>query len=84
MSEIRAAADHCEIIIGKDYWPLPSYSEMLFYGLIEHTKFVPAAFLAAGTFCSDVFVVYCLYDVIQNREVLSCMISASSAAVLRD
>ncbi len=31
MSEIRAAADHCEIIIGKDYWPLPSYSEMLFY-----------------------------------------------------
>ena len=31
MSEIRSAADHCEIIIGKDYWPLPSYSEMLFY-----------------------------------------------------
>ena len=31
MSEIRAAADHCEIIIGKDYWPLPSYSDMLFY-----------------------------------------------------
>ena len=31
MSAIRAAADHCEIIIGKDYWPLPSYSEMLFY-----------------------------------------------------
>ena len=31
MGEIRAAADHCEIIIGKDYWPLPSYSEMLFY-----------------------------------------------------
>ena len=31
MSEIRAAADHCEIIIGTDYWPLPSYSEMLFY-----------------------------------------------------
>lgn len=28
---VRAAADHCEIIIGKDYWPLPSYSEMLFY-----------------------------------------------------
>ena len=26
MSEVRAAADHCEIIIGKDYWPLPSYS----------------------------------------------------------
>ena len=31
ISEVRAAADHCEIIIGKDYWPLPSYSEMLFY-----------------------------------------------------
>ena len=31
MSELRAAADHCEIIIGKDYWPLPNYSEMLFY-----------------------------------------------------
>ena len=31
MGEVRAAADHCEIIIGKDYWPLPSYSEMLFY-----------------------------------------------------
>ena len=31
MGEVRAAADQCEIIIGKDYWPLPSYSEMLFY-----------------------------------------------------
>ena len=31
MSEVRAAADHCEIIVGKDYWPLPSYSDMLFY-----------------------------------------------------
>ena len=31
MDEVRAAADHCEIIVGKDYWPLPSYSEMLFY-----------------------------------------------------
>ncbi len=31
MNEIRAAADHCEIIVGKDYWPLPSYSDMLFY-----------------------------------------------------
>ena len=31
MGELRAAADHCEIIIGKDYWPLPSYSGMLFY-----------------------------------------------------
>jgi glutamine synthetase len=31
MAEVRKAADHCEIIIGKDYWPLPSYSDMLFY-----------------------------------------------------
>ena len=31
MEELRAAADHCEIIVGKDAWPLPSYAEMLFY-----------------------------------------------------
>ena len=31
MAEVREAADHCEIIVGKDYWPLPTYSEMLFY-----------------------------------------------------
>ncbi len=31
MEEVRAAADHCEIIVGKEYWPLPSYSDMLFY-----------------------------------------------------
>ena len=31
MGQVRAAADHCEIIVGKDYWPLPSYSDMLFY-----------------------------------------------------
>ena len=31
MDEVRSAADHCEIIVGKDYWPLPSYSDMLFY-----------------------------------------------------
>ncbi len=31
MTEVRAAADHCEIIVGKKYWPLPSYSDMLFY-----------------------------------------------------
>ena len=31
MEELRAAADHCEIIVGKEYWPLPSYAEMLFY-----------------------------------------------------
>ncbi len=31
MNELRASADHAEIIVGKDYWPLPSYSDMLFY-----------------------------------------------------
>ena len=31
MEELRSAADHCEIIVGKEYWPLPSYAEMLFY-----------------------------------------------------
>ena len=31
MSRLREAADHCEIIVGKEFWPLPNYSEMLFY-----------------------------------------------------
>jgi glutamine synthetase len=31
MTKLRAAADHIEIIIGDDYWPLPTYSQMLFY-----------------------------------------------------
>ena len=31
METLRKAADHCEIIVGKEYWPLPNYSEMLFY-----------------------------------------------------
>ena len=31
MEELRKHADHCEIIVGKDYWPLPNYSKMLFY-----------------------------------------------------
>ncbi len=31
MRELRNAADHCEILVGKEYWPLPNYSEMLFY-----------------------------------------------------
>jgi glutamine synthetase len=31
MAKLRAAADHIEIIIGDDYWPLPTYSQMLFY-----------------------------------------------------
>jgi len=31
MEAVREAADHCEIIVGKEYWPLPNYSQMLFY-----------------------------------------------------
>ena len=31
MEELRAAADHAENICGEDYWPLPTYSSMLFY-----------------------------------------------------
>ncbi|MCD8144138.1 MAG: glutamine synthetase III [Oscillospiraceae bacterium] len=31
MARLRAAADHAENICGKDYWPLPTYSQMLFY-----------------------------------------------------
>ena len=31
MKELREAADHCEIIVAKDYWPIPNYSEILFY-----------------------------------------------------
>ena len=31
MDALRAAADDAETICGEDYWPLPSYSKMLFY-----------------------------------------------------
>ncbi len=31
MARLRAAADHAENICGEDYWPLPTYSQMLFY-----------------------------------------------------
>ena len=31
MEQLRAAADAAESICGKDHWPLPSYSTMLFY-----------------------------------------------------
>ncbi|MDD6024793.1 MAG: glutamine synthetase III [Oscillospiraceae bacterium] len=31
ISDIRQAADRCEIHVGKDYWPLPTYAQMLFY-----------------------------------------------------
>ena len=31
MDALRAAADAAETICGEDYWPLPSYSQMLYY-----------------------------------------------------
>ncbi|MCL2135902.1 MAG: glutamine synthetase III [Coriobacteriia bacterium] len=31
MQEVRAAVDSMEILVGHDYWPVPSYNHMLFY-----------------------------------------------------
>ncbi len=31
MAEVRKSADSLELIVGKKYWPYPSYGEMLFY-----------------------------------------------------
>ena len=31
MAALRAAADATEVVCGEEYWPLPSYSKMLFY-----------------------------------------------------
>ena len=31
MDALRAAADDAETLCGEDYWPLPSYSKMLYY-----------------------------------------------------
>ena len=31
MNTLRQSADHCEIIVARDHWPIPTYSEMLFY-----------------------------------------------------
>jgi glutamine synthetase len=31
MDVLRAAADSAEVLCGEDYWPLPSYSKMLYY-----------------------------------------------------
>ena len=31
MNELRAASDKMEQLVGYDYWPLPSYNDMLFY-----------------------------------------------------
>ena len=30
MAELRAVADELETIVGKEYWPLPTYGELLF------------------------------------------------------
>ena len=31
MADLRTAADAAEVVCGEDYWPLPSYSKMLYY-----------------------------------------------------
>ena len=31
MDTLRKAADEMELIVGKDYWPFPTYNDMLFY-----------------------------------------------------
>ena len=31
MDTLRAAADHAEQVCGEDYWPLPTYTQMLWY-----------------------------------------------------
>ena len=31
MDRLRAAADHAEQVCGEDYWPLPTYTQMLWY-----------------------------------------------------
>ena len=31
MDTLRAAADEMELVVGKDYWPYPTYNDMLFY-----------------------------------------------------
>ena len=31
MNEVRASVDEMEVIVGHDYWPVPSYNHMLFY-----------------------------------------------------
>ena len=30
MQEMRAVADELETLLGKEYWPFPSYSDLLF------------------------------------------------------
>ena len=36
MDTLRAAADDAETLCGEDYWPLPSYSKMLYYLSLIH------------------------------------------------
>ena len=31
MDKLRAAADEMELVVAKDYWPYPTYNDMLFY-----------------------------------------------------
>ena len=31
MDKLRAAVDAMETVTSKDYWPVPSYNDMLFY-----------------------------------------------------
>jgi glutamine synthetase len=31
MAELRSTVDEMETICGGDYWPVPSYNDMLFY-----------------------------------------------------
>ena len=31
MNKLRAAADLAEQVCGEDYWPLPTYTKMLWY-----------------------------------------------------
>ena len=31
MEDVRAVSDELELLVGKDYWPVPTYADMLFY-----------------------------------------------------
>ena len=30
MNRLRSAADQLEMIVGKEYWPFPSYGDLIF------------------------------------------------------
>ena len=32
MNNVRAIADELETLVGKEYWPFPTYGDILFYG----------------------------------------------------